>query len=115
MISKYDDYSELWSYIKFKNHMEKLEKDLSTVHHYEISTATAYTKSFSHICDVLNLDGKSTKEELLKEDVLDEEWLSAYVDWEVLELEYDTHYHLTDLGKIFYLKNKAWRKKHNAI
>jgi len=107
-------YTELMNWIKYREYREGLEEkeNLSLVHHYGISTATAYMNSFSHICDVLgDFDGKATKEELLKKNILDDEWLSCYVRWDVLQVKYEHYYYLTDLGKRFYFKNKSWRNK----
>lgn len=83
---------------------------------YEPSSATDYTREYTAISDAFedDIDGKNKKDDLLKKDMLDDEWLLYLVNWEYLDVK-NGEYRLTDLGKKALLRNRAWKKKKDNI
>lgn len=82
---------------------------------YEPSSATNYTREYTTISAEFedDIDGEREKNDLLKEDFLDEEWLSYLVDWGYLVIK-NGKYSLTDLGKKALLRNRAWIRKKSG-
>ncbi len=82
---------------------------------YEPSSATDYTTEYTVISDAFedDIDGKKKEDELLKEELLDKEWLSYFVDWEYLDFK-DGEYSLTDRGKKALIRNRAKKKKKSG-
>jgi len=107
-------YSEILAERILRKEREMLNEDF----HYEPSSATAYMDSFSHIVDVIGDYPlkKVTKKELLKKDILDEEWLQHYVNWGILEIKDGYWYSLTvKHGLNLYGLNIKWRMKKNEV
>jgi len=84
------------------------EEDLTKVHHYDYSSATAYTTSYSSLVDKFeDLEEKKRKNELI-DDKLTDTILDSFLRWGFLEFT-DGKIGFTDFGKDAYYKNKEYR------
>jgi len=94
-------------------------KNITTIsgESYGPSSATDYSPSFTELAEAFDRDpekekAKKTRKELLwKEEYLDDNRISSYIEWGYIVVDEEGKVSLTDSGKKAYSKNRKLKKK----